>query len=100
MAVNNFDIEAVLYLTNSFDVLFTVPSLFNLAFPIDLQNNVWLFLITAKPPASKGESLLFIIESILFIISSFDIFNLSSNDEKTKKIGNNKKFIYFIIYKK
>ena len=40
MAVNNFDIEAVLYLTNSFDVLFTVPSLFNLAFPIDLQNNV------------------------------------------------------------
>ena len=40
-AVNNFDIEAVLYLTNSVAVLFSEPSSFNLAFPIDLQNNVF-----------------------------------------------------------
>jgi hypothetical protein len=96
-AVNNLEIEAVLYLTNSFAVLFSEPSLFNLAFQMDLQNNVWLSLITAKPPANKGESLLFIMDSILFIISSLSIFK-SFPDEKTKRIRNNKKFIYFAIY--
>jgi len=38
IAVNIFDIDAVLYFANSVEVLFSDPSLFNLAFPIYLQN--------------------------------------------------------------
>ena len=70
IAVNNFDMDAVLY---SSDVLFSVPSLFNLVFPIDLQNNVLLSFITAKPPVNNGASFWPMIDSI------FLLFHLLSN---------------------
>ena len=72
--MNNFDIDAVRYLLNSFAVLFMEPSGFKRDIPIDLQNIVWLFFITARPPPIKGEFLLSMILRILLIISSLSKF--------------------------
>ena len=71
--MNNFEIDAVLYFINSFAVLFSDKSGFNRDFPIDLQKIVLLSFIIAKPPANNGASLLFIINEILFKISSSSV---------------------------
>ena len=100
IAVNNLEIEAVLYFVNSFDVLFSVPSLFNLDVPKDLQNIVSLLFMTAKPPANKGDSGLFIIDWILFTISSYSNFKLFSEEiiyGNKNNNDNNIKFVFIIL---